>query len=936
MQQDNSMKALQATSYLSGGNASYIEELYEDYLKNPESVPQEWQNFFQSLPKVADIGTTDISHADIRDYFLKLAKQPRALQVPISGDVLKERKQNHVYELIDAYRRFGHLAAKIDPLGTQRPEVPELQLNKYNLSESDFGTTFSADSLMETPAATFGEIYKKLREVYTKSIGAEFSYIRNPEEVRWIENYLEIKAPKLKPNADEQKEILKLLTAAEGLERYLGNRFVGQKRFSLEGGDSLIPMLNEIIQRSGEQGVKETVIGMAHRGRLNVLLNIVGQSPEELFQEFEGRKDYGLTSGDVKYHLGFSSDVATKGGSMHLSLAFNPSHLEVISAVVMGSVRARQDRYDDNNGDKILPIQIHGDAAFAGQGIVMETLNMSQTFAYSVGGSIHIVINNQIGFTTSNPRDARSSTYCTDVAKMIDAPVFHVNGDDPEAVVFIAKLAADYRKKFHKDIVIDLVCYRRHGHNEADEPSATQPVMYSKIKQQPTTREIYSTALIGESVIKESDATALIDQYRDAMDQGKQTVVKLVPNHNRSTINWSQFTDNEPTMVADTSVDEEKLKSLGKMLLNLPQDFELQRQVGNMIEARELMREGKQPIDWGYAENMAYATLLAQNYPVRITGQDVRRGTFGHRHAALYDHRTGEMFVPLTYINPEKGSFEIYDSLLSEEGVLGFEYGYSKTEPNTLVVWEAQFGDFANGAQVIIDQFISSGWQKWKQLCGLTMLLPHGYEGMGPEHSSARLERYLQLCAQHNMQVCVPSTPAQIFHLLRRQMVRPVRVPLIVMTPKSLLRHKLAVSTLKDLSQGKFQLVIPEIDDLKADKVRKVVLCSGKVYYDLLTKRREDKINDIAIIRIEQLYPFPYDELQAELAKYKKAKEVVWCQEEPKNQGAWFITRDRLLACLQKDQELTYAGRPPSAAPAAGYPALHKKQQTELVEQALK
>lgn len=933
--QDKSMKALQATSYLSGGNAAYIEELYETYLKDPEGVPQEWQSFFQSLPSVSHLGNGDVSHADIKEYFIQLARQPRSLQIPINTDVLKERKQNHVEELIQAYRRFGHLAAKIDPLGMPRPGAPELQLSTYNLSESDFKTTFLTDGIMESPNATLGDIYEKLRQTYTQKIGAEYCYIRDHEEVTWIQNYLEIEQFKTKPAPEEQKEILKLLTAAEGLERYLGNRFVGQKRFSLEGGDALVPLLHEIIQDAGKDGVKEAVIGMAHRGRLNVLVNVMGQSPEELFQEFEGRKDYGLTSGDVKYHLGFSSDVKTASGSMHLSLAFNPSHLEVISAVVMGSVRARQDRYDDLQGRKILPIQIHGDAAFAGQGIVMETFNMSQTNAYSVGGAIHIVINNQVGFTTSNPKDARSSCYCTDIAKMIDAPVFHVNGDDPEAVIFIGRLANAYRKRFHKDVVIDFVCYRRHGHNEADEPSATQPIMYSKIKRQPTVREQYANKLVHEKVIEEQDANDLVASYRDALDKGQQIIVNLISNPERVPNDWSKY-NGDLSKVADTSVKAEKLKTLSEALVSLPEGFTLQRQVGNMIDARKEMAEGKLQLDWGFAENLAYATLLEQGYPVRITGQDVRRGTFGHRHAALFDQNTGEPYVALSYINPNKPSFQIYDSILSEYGVLGFEYGYSKTEPNTLVIWEAQFGDFANGAQVVIDQFISSGWQKWKQLSGLVMLLPHGYEGMGPEHSSARLERYLQLCAQNNMQVCAPTTPAQIFHLLRRQLLRPVRIPLIVMTPKSLLRHKMAVSTLEDLTQGQFQLVIPEVDDIKSDKVRKIVLCSGKVYYDLLTKRQEDKINDVAIIRIEQLYPFPYEELRELLSQYKKTKQVVWCQEEPKNQGAWFITRDRLLACLQKGQELTYAGRAPSAAPAAGYPALHKKQQTELVEEALK
>lgn len=934
--QDNSMKALRASSYLSGGNAAYIEDLYEIYLKNPEAVPQEWQTVFESLPRVTHLNATDISHADIRQYFLSLAKQPKKFQVPASADSLHEQKQFNVERLIEAYRRFGHLAAQLDPLGTHRPEVPELQLGKYDLSEEDFTERFCAESLMGVKQSSLRDIYARLCEVYTQTIGAEFMYIRDPHEVQWIQQYLEIKGPITTLTFEEKIHILKLLTAAEGLERYLGNRFVGQKRFSLEGGDAFIPLLNQVIQRASEHDVKESIIGMAHRGRLNVLVNVMGQSPEELFQEFEGRKDYGLTSGDVKYHLGFSSNIGTPNGPMHLSLAFNPSHLEVISSVVMGSVRARQDRYHCHAScQQVIPIQVHGDASFAGQGIVSETLNMAQTDAYSVGGALHIVINNQIGFTTSNPKDARSSLYCSDIAKMTDVPVFHVNGDDPESVVFLAKLAVDYRQKFQKDVAIDFVCYRYHGHNEADEPSATQPVMYDKIRKQLTVREKYAEKLVADGILSKDEVDAMVISYREALDRGQQVIVNLQPNPERKSCNWSQFIGNEANVIVDTSVDLKTIQMLGRKLTKLPPDFELQRQVGNMVKAREEMTAGTLPLDWGYAENMAYATLLNQGYPIRLTGQDSRRGTFGHRHSTFYDQKTAEKYEPLCHLDPNQPSFEIYDSLLSEFAVLGFEYGYAKTDPNTLVIWEAQFGDFANGAQVVVDQFISSGWQKWKQLSGLVMLLPHGYEGMGPEHSSARLERYLQLCAQHNMQVCVPTTPSQIFHLLRRQLIRPLRLPLVVMTPKSLLRHKLAVSTLEDLATGKFRLLIPEVDQLKADQVKKVILCSGKVYYDLLSKRREEKLNNIAIVRIEQLYPFPYEELQKLLSEYKKAKDVVWCQEEPKNQGAWFITRDRLLACLQKDQKLNYVGRPPSAAPAAGYSALHKKQQIELVEAAL-
>jgi 2-oxoglutarate dehydrogenase E1 component len=930
--QNNSMKSLRATSYLFGANAAYMEELYESYLKDPGIVPKEWQIFFESLPHLSDTGTTDISHAEIREYFSRLARQPRSLQMPISADLLKERKQINIEKLVDAYRYFGHLASKIDPLGSERAGVPELELSQYNLSQTDYDTLFKAQFLMGRPQSSLRDIYTKLKDTYTRTIGAEYKYIHNQEEMEWLQHYLENLRPKQLPWEKKQR-ILNLLAAAEYLEKYLGNRFVGQKRFSLEGADVLIPLLTEVIDCSAAKGMKEIIIGMAHRGRLNVLLNIMGQSPEELFHEFEGKKDYGLTSGDVKYHLGFSSNIMTPNGGMHLSLAFNPSHLEVISSVVMGSVRARQRRYDDQV-EKILPIQIHGDASLAGQGIVMETFNMSQTNAYHVGGSIHIVINNQLGFTTSNPKDARSSLYCTDIAKMIEAPVFHVNADDPEAVLFIGQLALDYRDQFKKDVVIDLVCYRRHGHNEADEPSATQPLMYQKIRKQPTVHERYAKTLVASGVITEQAVQDFIDKYREALDYGRQIVVDLAPNLNRPSGNWTRFISQDKDVVVETTVDKETLRVLGQKITQFPNGFDIQRQVGHIMDARVKMAAGEQPLDWGYAETMAYATLLDQGFSIRMSGQDCRRGTFGHRHAVLFDQHTNEPYAPLAQLQ-NRSTFEIYDSLLSEFGVLGFEYGYAKAQPNTLVIWEAQFGDFANGAQVIIDQFISSGWQKWKQLNGLVMLLPHGYEGMGPEHSSARLERYLQLCAENNMQVCIPTTPAQIFHLLRRQIIRPLRLPLIVMTPKSLLRHKLAVSSLEDLAISKFQLVIPEIDDVESDKVRRCVLCSGKVYYDLLQHRRDQKIDDIAIIRIEQLYPFPYDELKRELGKYNRAKEIVWCQEEPNNQGAWFIIYDRLLACCGEGQKLIYAGRPPSAAAAAGYPTLHKKQQIALVNDAI-
>ncbi len=924
------MKEFQQNSYLAGTNAAYIEELYEEYLKNPDSVDGEWHDYFQGLSQGG--ASPDISHEDIRAQFKTMARQPHV----VSETAAVADKQGAVDLLIEAYRRFGHLNAKLDPLGSVPEPDPRLQIGHYGLTDADLAKTFTTKGVLSSPTATLQQILTALRDIYCGSVGVQYSTISDERERHWLREYVENKQTGIHYDADTKRSILKELIASETLEKYLDVRFIGQKRFSIEGGDSLIPLLDELAKRARAQSIEEIVIGMAHRGRLNVLLNIMGQSPKELFQEFEGKKDYGMTSGDVKYHRGYSRDVLTKAGPIHLALAFNPSHLEFICPVIMGSVRARQKRHNGLNHDYAMAVMIHGDAAFSGQGIVMETLNMSQTRAHYVGGSLHIILNNQIGFTMSNVADARSSHYCSDLAKMLDAPIFHVNADDPEAVVKVAQLALDYRMAFHKDIVIDLICYRRHGHQEVDEPTATQPLMYQIIKKHPTARQLYAKRLIAEGVCQQEEVDKWIDEYRDCLDAGEQVVETLdqgLSKHYHA--NWTPYIDQEWTAKADTRVPLNKLKELGEKLDPYPEHFKLQRQVGMICQARKKMTAGEQPLDWGYAEVMAYATLLDEGHPVRLVGEDSRRGTFFHRHSTLFNQVDGEEYMALKHLSKGQASIEIYDSLLSEAGALGFEYGYSTAEPNALVIWEAQFGDFANGAQVIIDQFISSGWQKWNRLSGLTLFLPHGFEGMGPEHSSARLERYLQLCAQYNMQVCVPTTPSQIFHLLRRQVLRPYRKPLVVITPKSLLRHKLATSTLNDLAEGEFQLLIPEVDNIDPAKVNRVVLCSGKVYYELLAKRREQNIEDIAIIRIEQLYPFPYEGLEQLLSTYKNAEKVIWCQEEPMNQGAWFITRHRLVRCLQEGQTLEYAGRKASAAPAVGYPALHRKQQETLVNQAL-
>ena len=801
-------------------------------------------------------------------------------------------------------------------------------------------TSSSTDSSAALAALQLGVSSEQIRrtvEYVTERRQFERSIV-DSEQRHWFEQRLESVRGRPTYSAEIKSHLLERVTAAEGLEKYLGTKYPGTKRFGLEGGESLIPLLDELIQRSGNYGTKEIVIGMAHRGRLNVLVNTFGKNPRDLFDEFEGKKKIELGSGDVKYHQGFSSNVMTSGGEVHLAMAFNPSHLEIVSPVVEGSVRARQDRRNDATGEKVLPISIHGDAAFAGQGVVMETFQMSQTRGFKTGGTVHLVINNQVGFTISNPEDSRSTEYCTDVAKMIQAPILHVNGDDPEAVLFVTQLAIDYRMQFKRDVVIDLFCYRRRGHNEADEPNGTQPLMYQQIAKQRTTRELYAERLTQEKVVDAERVQAKIDEYRNALDNGLHVVKSLVKEPNKELfVDWRPYLGHAWTARHDTRFDLKTLQELSAKLLEIPEGFVVQRQVAKIYEDRQKMQAGGLPINWGYAETMAYATLAFEGHPIRMTGQDIGRGTFSHRHAVLHNQKDASTYIPLQHLYEGQPRFDLYDSLLSEEAVLAFEYGYSTTTPNALVIWEAQFGDFANGAQVVIDQFITSGEHKWGRLCGLTMLLPHGYEGQGPEHSSARLERYLQLCAEHNIQVCVPTTPAQIYHLLRRQVIRPLRKPLIVLTPKSLLRHKLAVSTLEDLAEGSFQTVIPEIDAQDPAKVDRVVLCSGKVYYDLLEKRRAEGREDIAIVRLEQLYPFPEDDLIEVLAPYKNAKHIVWCQEEPMNQGAWYCSQHhmrRIIGGHDKSLVLEYAGRDASAAPACGYASMHAEQQAKLLQDA--
>ncbi len=930
---------LRGNSYLFGANAPFIEALYDRYLEDPSAVEPRWRIYFDELQKL-DNGARDVAHAPIQAHFAQLGRQRPA--TASAGQSQLSEKQFGVLQLIGAYRFQGARVADVDPLKRQdKPAIGELDPAYYGLNDADMQTVFGTGSLIGPREMKLKDILQMLRDTYCRSIGVEYMYITDVPQKRWIQERLETTRATPNYDAEYKKHILERLTAAETLERYLHTKYVGQTRFSLEGGDSLIPLLDCLVQRAGAAGVQELVIGMAHRGRLNVLVNTLGKMPKDLFAEFEGKQDESTLAGDVKYHDGFSSNVMTPGGPLHLSLAFNPSHLEIVNPVVEGSVRARQHRRRDKTGSQVLPVLLHGDASYAGQGVVMETLNLAQTRGFGIGGTVHIIINNQIGFTTSDPRDARSTLYCSDVSKMLEVPIFHVNGDDPEAVCLVTEIALDYRMQFSKDVVIDLVCYRRLGHNEQDEPMVTQPLMYKKIHAHPTPRKLYGDRLAKAGTLSEADAEDMVKTYRNALDGGYHTNKTILSNYKPPfEVDWKPYVGTQWNENDDTRLPLETLKALGRKVAEVPPNFKLHPRVEKIMADRRLMAEGKLPLDWGMAENLAYATLLNEGYSVRISGQDVGRGTFFHRHAVLHDQNREKWdqgtHMPLQHISEKQGDFLIVDSVLSEEAVLGFEYGYATSGPNELVVWEAQYGDFVNGAQVVIDQFIASGEIKWGRMCGLTMMLPHGYEGAGPEHSSGRIERFLQMCADYNMQVCVPATPVQMYYLLRRQMVRPYRKPLIIFSPKSLLRHKESVSPLEEFANDRFNPVNEEWDEsIDPAKVRRVVFCSGKVFYDLRAGRRERGITDIPLVRIAQLYPFAHDAFRMQIEKYKNATEIVWCQEEPRNQGAWHRIQHYLLRHLLAHQKLTYAGRDSWATPAAGYKSLHEKQQKELVNLAL-
>ncbi|WWO99762.1 MAG: 2-oxoglutarate dehydrogenase E1 component [Candidatus Dasytiphilus stammeri] len=921
MQENDTLKYWLDTSWMTGINQLWLEELYNGFINNPHSIDEKWLFIFQEI----------ISRS------FSLHQQFKASDVKVKNDTTFYLKNIQVVQLIESFRSFGHKNANLDPLGLwKNNSLPDLDLSCYGFTEADFNRTFTTMDSSSFKNMSLSKLYQVLRKVYCSSIGVEYMHIYNAEEKHWIQHSIESVQGNFIFSNTEKKEFLKDLIAAEEFEYYLGTKFPGAKRFSLEGGDVLIPMLKEIIRYSGKGGITDIVLGMAHRGRLNVLINVLGKKSQNLFDEFLG-KDKVLSgiSGDVKYHMGYSSYFISKKGKVSLRLAFNPSHLEIVNPVVMGSVRAMLDHYrlTKPKTNQVLPITIHGDASIIAQGVMQETLNLSQVRGYESGGAIRIVVNNQIGFTTSNLNDARSTYYCTDIGKMIQAPIFHVNSDDIEAVLFVTRLALDFRNRFKRDVFIDLVCYRRHGHNEADEPSVTQPIMYKKIKTHPSSRQIYIDKLIKEKVISEKIYQDMINQYCNILIQGKCVVDEVeeempMINHDH---NISILDDN-----CSWPIEIQQLKKLATTINCIPPSIKMHSLVSKIYRDRMEMAAGNKKFDWGSAENLAYATLLDNGICIRLSGEDICRGTFFHRHAVIYNQIDGCSYIPLQHVNEKQGIFQIWNSVLSELAVLAFEYGYAITKPaKNLTIWEAQFGDFANEAQVVIDQFITSGEKKWGVRCNLVLLLPHGYEGQGPEHSSARLERYLQLCAEQNMQVCMPSTPAQIYHLLRRQALSSVNIPLIIISPKSLLRHPLATSTMSELAYGVFKCIIGEIDKINKLQVKRIILCSGKIYYELVQQRRRNQQTDILIIRIEQLYPFPNEMLKKMLEDYSHIKDFIWCQEEPMNQGAWSYIQTEILSALPSGSLLHYVGRMAAASTAVGHISIHQNQQQTIINNAL-
>ena len=970
-------EAFALSSFLHGTNAAYIEQMQEQYERNPGSVPEQWRQFFQQMQDAENKRAPSWAPGGV-----PLDKDPELLGA-LTGDYggqdvqirgrIEQRAQQLGYEmtpafairatqdsiralmLIRAYRVMGHLIADLDPLGlTERKLHKELRPETYGFTEADLDRPIFIDRVLGLETATVRQILAVLKRTYCKHIGVEFMHITSPAQKSWIQERIEGADKEVSFTEEGKRAILNKLIEAETFEKFLDVKYTGTKRFGLEGGEAMVPALEQIIKRGGQLGVKEIVLGMAHRGRLNVLTGVMSKPYRAIFNEFRGgsfKPDDVEGSGDVKYHLGASSDREFDGNRVHLSLTANPSHLEIVGPVVLGKVRAKQDQHGCKPDDRraVLPLLIHGDAAFAGQGVVAESFGLSGLTGHRTGGSIHFVINNQIGFTT-NPRYSRSSPYCTDVAKMVEAPIFHVNGDHPDAVVHVAKIATEFRMRFQKPVVIDMICYRRHGHNESDEPAFTQPKMYRAIRQHPTTVQLYSNQLVEEGVIDEAGVAEMQQAFRKHLDEEFALSETFKPNKaDWLDGRWSQIGhDEDEARRGNTAVSVDLLKEVGRRLTTIPSDFNAHKTIARLLDRRREMIETGQGIDWAMAEHLAFGTLLREQFPVRLSGQDCERGTFSQRHSVLIDQETERRYTPLKYVSPDQARFEVINSMLSEEAVLGFEYGYSLTEPMALVMWEAQFGDFANGAQVLFDQFLSSGERKWLRMSGLVCLLPHGYEGQGPEHSSARLERFLQMSAEDNWQVANCTTPANYFHILRRQLHRKVRKPLILMTPKSLLRHKRAVSTIEDLATGSsFHRVMWDDAETRPDEkiklrpddeIRRVVLCSGKVYYDLYEAREAQGKDDVYLMRIEQLYPFPAKALVSELQRFSNA-DVVWCQEEPKNMGSWAFVEPLLGWVLEhaksKVSKPVYAGRSPAAATATGLAKKHIQEQTSLVEHAL-
>lgn len=898
-------------SYLGSADPSAIENLYNQYLEDPSGLETGWRKFFEGF-----------------EFARKNYDEPSSPASP------RLQKEFNVLSLINGYRTRGHLFTKTNPVRERRQYFPTNDISNFNLTENDLETVFGAGNEIGIGPAKLKDIIAHLEQTYCQSVGAEYKYIRTPEIIKWLEQKMESSRNTTSLDISQKRRILSKLNEAQAFENFLHTKFAGQKRFSLEGAETLIPGIDAVIETGAELGIREFVIGMAHRGRLNVLANILNKTYEDIFTEFEGKEfEENAFDGDVKYHLGFSGNVETRNGKkVHLSLTPNPSHLEAVDPVVQGIVRAKIDNTEGGTIDHIAPLLIHGDAAIAAQGVVYEVIQMSQLKGYSTGGTIHIVINNQIGFTT-NYIDARSSTYCTDIAKVTLSPVFHVNGDDVEALVYTIQLAMEYRQKFHRDVFIDLLCYRKYGHNEGDEPRFTQPLLYKAISQHPGAREIYINKLLSQGAIEASLAREMEQEFK-AMLQQKLEIAKAKKKTKfirQAEGNWSGLHFAEPAELfkkAKTGVDINILKKIGTAISTLPENKPFFNKTKRLFSDRMQMIEDGSRIDWAMAELLAYGTLLHEKHPVRVSGQDVERGTFSHRHAVVRVEDSEEQYFPLSNISPDQAPFYIYNSLLSEYAVLGFEYGYGLSAPNSLVIWEAQFGDFSNCAQVVIDQYISSAEDKWKRMNGLVMLLPHGYEGQGAEHSSARLERFLALCAEHNIQVANCTTPANFFHLLRRQIHRPFRKPLVVMTPKSLLRHPKCTSSMDELSKGSFSEIIDDNNSNKK-KVKRVILCSGKVYYDLDEYRSKNNMTETAIIRFEQLYPFPAEMLDAILAEYPAKAELIWLQEEPENMGAWsFILR------LLRDKNIRLISRPESASPATGSHALHERELSLLLKKA--